>query len=81
MKINLDFVEHLRGTCMSLQEGLNNFDILEEDLEDEDYELLDENIMRCDGCGWWVESHEIDNSSGDAFCKDCVEEEDEDEDE
>ncbi len=43
----------------------------DEVLEDQDLaEFLDDLIMLCDTCGWWVETSEMDD---DQNCEDCQE--------
>lgn len=64
-------IEQLRGTC----EGLDNMLAVVLGVEDADYSLmpewalleLDEAILTCEGCGWWVETSEVD----DGLCADC----------
>ena len=37
---------------------------------------LDSKVMRCDSCGWWAESHEIDDNGN---CKGCSEQDEDEE--
>jgi len=64
-----DLVEHLRGSCTTLAQGFQAFD-LDEGLETDkrfcDY--LDSELMLCEECGWWAETHEIDE---DGKCEEC----------
>ncbi len=64
-----DLVEHLRGTCNILTYSMATFG-LDEGLEDNKRfcEYLDSELMLCNTCGWWAETHEIDDA-GD--CEEC----------
>lgn len=69
--------EFLLGTCMSVDDGLQK--IFGEDVELTDFETslleyLDEQTMCCEQCGWWCESHELND---DQVCRECAPEEDE----
>lgn len=44
------------GTCMTNSEIAEKFGISEDDVEDY---LLNYNVERCSGCGWWFESGEL----------------------
>lgn len=77
-KAKMDKVaENLRGTCKSLDEYLGDefgegVDIMEFDIEL--LRHLDDQVMECQGCGWWCETHELNE---DQLCDDCaLEEED-----
>ena len=63
----------LMGTCGDIDEHLPE-GITFDDLTLEDCSLLDDEVMKCDECGWWVESGLI-NDEG--KCDECVEDEDE----
>lgn len=75
-----EVIDYLLGTCKSLDEGISEI------YEDKDFTdltlnqctILDDNIMCCECCGWWVNSHEIDENN---FCEDCQEAEKENNDE
>lgn len=73
----VDLVEHLRGTCLSLHQGLQNQG-LDEGLENDKRfcEYLDSEIMVCETCGWWAETHESDD---DGNCEDCQDGEEDEE--
>ncbi len=68
--------EALRGTCDSLVSVLENHD--QEALEDDAsfLEWLDNEIFRCDDCGWWCEiseeSSEEADREGEMVCRECV---------
>ena len=66
------FIEHLVGTCKSLDEAKSDFD-LDRELTDSEVETIDNEIFRCDGCDWWYNSEEM----GRDRCQGC-EEDDED---
>lgn len=69
-----EFIEYTRGTCKSFDEAIVDFfedDTLDsESFTTDQLEIIDQEIMRCDSCGWWVESHEIDEEGN---CEDCNE--------
>ena len=67
-------VADLQGTCDTLSERLPE-GVEEDELTPDDLAALDEQIMCCDTCGWWVEMCEI---SEDGNCDDCQQELDED---
>ena len=64
-----DLVEHLRGTCETLSTALEAFG-LDEGLENDKRfcAYLDSELMLCETCGWWAETHEVDD---DGNCEDC----------
>ena len=53
--------DHLLGTCNPLPDEVLDTEGLAE--------ALDELVLCCETCGWWVESHEIDDSGN---CEDCA---------
>lgn len=67
-----EIIESLRGTCKSLHDV---FEDGEEDLENDAKfcELLDSELLVCNTCGWWAETHEVDD---DGDCAQCQGEED-----
>lgn len=73
-----EVAEYLRGTCKSLEDGLQTEFGEDADAMDFDIELLrelDDAVMNCESCNWWVETGEIDD---DGNCTDCqVENDDE----
>ena len=70
---NIDkLIEHLEGTCKTLDEGCQAFDMTEDDLTTKDLEYIDEEIFKCDVCGWWYEIYQC---SEDSTCSDCYEQE------
>lgn len=63
-------IEHdLLGSCSTVVESLRRHD-LDEGYEDEVNERLGE-IERCECCGWWVESHELEGDDDSRHCGDC----------
>ena len=65
----------LLGTCDSIDMVLGRMDCVPEQFNTEYIEdrLLDDNIERCKGCGWWFESCmlESDNEDECGKCEDC----------
>lgn len=56
-----ELADQLMGTCDSLpDEVLDDADLCGH---------IDELVMCCDTCSWWVEPHEIDD---DGNCEDCA---------
>lgn len=70
-----EIVDHLDGTCQNLHSILALFERL--DLQDnlEFLQYLDDQIMNCDSCGWWVDSEDIEEHDflGSA-CSQCIQE-------
>lgn len=73
-KTKMDTVaENLRGTSRSLDEELADEFGEGADITDFDTELLrhlDDQVMECECCGWWCETHEFADSD-DQVCSDC----------
>ncbi len=67
-----EIAEELRGTCKTLDEVLEGHGLDYNCVPVEMLDTLDEDVMLCDWCGWWVESSEIDD---DSVCKECKEDE------
>lgn len=70
--------EQLQGTTLDLDEMIrvvfNNASLEMTDLDMELLGELDDKVLLCNGCNWWVETAEIDNNdSGDQLCTDCTE--------
>ena len=63
-----EITEYLKGTCESLDHVLYIHGLEFDDLTDSDFSYLDQEIMCCESCNWWVDSYEID---GNDFCEDC----------
>ena len=67
-------IYHLNGSCTSLEQALEDYEVPE--LEDNDAFLsyLDNEIFRCERCSWWCPISEM-SEQGDWECRDCVPEE------
>ena len=65
-----ELIDHLQGTCKSLQEGLNDLypEMDVSDLTEKDNEEIDNQIFNCDTCNWWCEACEQDE---DGNCENC----------
>jgi len=79
-----EITSFLEGTCNSIEQAMDRFDI-DFPVEEVEDRLLDVNLERCPGCDWWVESSELVDSKGDiVVCENCraydKDEEDEEED-
>lgn len=60
-------IEELTGTCKSFSDVFDS--LLEQGIsEDKINEELDNSIVCCEQCGWWVEICEVDD---DNVCEDC----------
>ncbi len=69
-----EIAEELRGTCGSLLAALEKRGLALDDIPAELLRVFDEEVMPCDTCGWWHESHEINDDNN---CNECAEDEDE----
>ncbi len=63
----------LEGTCDSIGSALEELD-LDYEVEEVEEALLDLNIELCRGCGWWMESCELEDDDDEicGYCHDCV---------
>ncbi len=65
-----EIAEELQGTCGSLDDNLEkrgvDIDLVPAELLD----VIDEEVILCETCGWWYESHEVDD---DGNCNECTE--------
>ncbi len=70
-----ELIDSLVGTCMSMQEAINQIDseMNEEDLTSNDLQTIDENIFQCTCCSWWNEIEEANESEDGNVCNDCKE--------
>ncbi len=66
--IMVEIAEELNGTCGDLNKSLEDRGIEFNDLSVELLSVLDNEVMDCQQCGWWHESHELND---DQICKDC----------
>jgi hypothetical protein len=62
-----ELARELNGTCERLYDVLSRQG--REELTQAECEELDEAVMCCDTCSWWVDSDEIDE---DGNCSDCT---------
>jgi hypothetical protein len=68
-------IEHLQGTCLSLEQACEQLGI---EVDDVDTEALDNELFLCAQCDWWCEISEASDDpdwNGD-LCEDCAPEED-----
>lgn len=67
-----ELIEYLQGTSMTLDEGVA--DLYEgcdsEILTSDDHATIDNEIFKCEECGWWFEICEQ-SEDDDTKCKDC----------
>ena len=73
---NREKIRRVAEILQGSRKGLD--DVLQEVFEDEDLDMmqvdlallreLDDQVMECDGCGWWCETGELDD---DQVCGDC----------
>lgn len=71
-------VETLQGTCMeTLESAIQTHypDMDEDDLTSDDYDYIDNEVFRCECCGWWCESSEQTETNE---CRGCNPEDEED---
>lgn len=68
---SMKLAQHLLGTCLGLEEAMEILNLIDEDFN---LEEVDEQIMCCDGCGWWFEAGLVINEDGYNFCPDCYDE-------
>lgn len=62
-----ELIEYLKGTCNSLDVGCA---VCLLDIDDIDYEKLDEEIFCCEECSWWCTVDESSHSEAN-ICIDC----------
>lgn len=67
-----EIIEELKGTCSCLDWALQGRGLEICDVPQKLLEQLDEEIMECEVCGWWHDSHELNDKQE---CSDCTEEE------
>ena len=68
-----DLIEHLQGTCQSLDEGVGSLyeNCDSSILTDDDRSEINNAIFLCNDCGWWFELSDQ-SEDGDGNCKDCA---------
>ena len=63
---------YLRGSCSSIQQGLQLQDKNDSEYDVDDIQLaLSEEIELCDICGWWHDTDEMNDTDGERICTDC----------
>lgn len=65
-----EVIENIQGTCLTLDEVINQVYGEEYEPTDLEYHQLDNTTLRCECCSWWVEAHEIDEEGN---CHECGE--------
>ncbi len=68
IEIMVEIAEDLRGTCQSLNEVLEKHGLNFDNISLELLGKLDEEVMECQVCNWWYETHEIND---DQVCNEC----------
>jgi hypothetical protein len=67
-----EIAEELRGTCGTLDAALEERGFELDSLPPEMLRELDEAVMLCETCGWWCDSHELNDDNN---CNECGESE------
>ena len=77
-----NIIEEIQGTCCSLDEICQRYDLYEEDLTMEELEEIDQEVFCCTSCGWWYQTGEGLGScpDGDHYCDHCSEDYEDEED-
>lgn len=67
--------EYLQGSCKILSSACKAHGFEEKDLSDSQLEDLDNYIIECPVCGWWVDAGDMTcDSVGNDMCYQCLEE-------
>lgn len=66
-----EIIENTMGTCQSLEEHLEYFDMEIDDLSMEELGYIDDSIFNCDCCGWWYDLGEISDCEHSTVCMEC----------
>lgn len=64
-----DLITDLNGTCNSIDYYLPD-GMSYDDLTDEDFQAIDDELFEFDLCGWWCENSEM--AEDDRSCEDCT---------
>lgn len=64
-------IDALSGTCDSLDDALQEFNMTIDDLVIDDYNRLDNEIFKCTTCDWWYELCE--QATDEGVCDNCNE--------
>jgi hypothetical protein len=76
-----EIIDHLQGSCMSLEQGCTECGIEYDDLTNEEETeftaVLDDAIFNCESCGWWYEigDYAVHNPNALQICSNCEEDE------
>ncbi len=65
-----EIAEDLRGTCKTLDDVLEAMGYNIDDMSTDMLASLDDEVMLCDTCGWWIEACEMEDGYE---CNDCKE--------
>lgn len=71
-----EIIQDLQGTTDTLSSAISEIfgdEYSEDDLTTEDNNRIYNEIFLCDDCGWWCETSEMSDCSGEAVCEDCNE--------
>lgn len=66
-----EFIKTAQGTCLSKLEVCAAIGIEEDDIFISDWQIIENKIVLCDVCGWWVEPSEVFEDYGDLVCEEC----------
>lgn len=73
-----ELAERLVGTTLDLDTACEQIGLEEQDASELESMLLDHNVERCQGCGWWCNTSELapdgETDEGEGLCDDCKEE-------
>jgi hypothetical protein len=65
-----ELTSFLQGTCYSFSDAVQEIlGIDAEDISEGSLSLIDQEVMECECCGWWVERSE--EGEIDGHCEDC----------
>jgi hypothetical protein len=67
-----EIVYYLNGSCNSLHEALEAFNMTELGDDDTFLAFLDDQIFYCVQCGWWCPVDELHIVDAEQYCSDCV---------
>ena len=71
-------IDELQGTCKTIEEICDYYEVDPDEFLDKFASELDEQIFNCDRCGWWCEVGDYGNSEdGMSICSNCEEDADE----
>jgi len=69
-------IEYLTGSCVTVDEAMNDlFELSEDDITEGQEDVLNQEIFKCAQCGWWYEfAEESGADDSDLICLECAEE-------